>query len=76
MIREVTNITKDIESAAGKSGSAFSIGGMATKIKAAKIAMESGCTMIICNGKKKDILKKARKWLGRWVLGGKMLMYR
>jgi len=59
LIKKVTNITKDIEKAAGKSGSAFSIGGMITKIKAAKIAMESGCNIVICNGGKKDILKKA-----------------
>ncbi|MFH1641382.1 MAG: glutamate 5-kinase [Nanoarchaeota archaeon] len=59
LIKEVKNITKDIENAAGKSGSAFSIGGMATKITAAKIVMDSGCDLIICNGKKKDILSKA-----------------
>ncbi|MFH2028032.1 MAG: glutamate 5-kinase [Nanoarchaeota archaeon] len=61
LIRIVENITKDIENAAGKSGSMFSIGGMITKIKAAKIAMDSGCNIIICNGKKKDILEKALK---------------
>lgn len=59
LIRRVTNITKDIEKAAGKSGSLFAIGGMATKIKAAKMVMDSGCDMVICNGKKKDILAKA-----------------
>jgi glutamate 5-kinase len=32
---------------------------MITKIKAAKIALDSGCKMVICNGKKKDILNKA-----------------
>jgi len=58
LIRKVTNITKEIEKAAGKSGSSFAIGGMITKIKAAKIAMDSGCNMIICNGKKNGILKK------------------
>lgn len=61
LIREVTNITRDIEKAAGKSGSLFAIGGMVTKIKAAKIVMESGYNMIICNGKKHDILSKAIK---------------
>ena len=59
LIRNVNSITKDIEKAAGKSGSAFAIGGMITKIKAAKIAMDSGCDVVICNGKKKDILEKA-----------------
>tara|TARA_Y100000310_G_scaffold344457_1_gene457323 strand:- start:1682 stop:2725 length:1044 start_codon:yes stop_codon:yes gene_type:complete len=59
LIRNVTKITKEIEKAAGKSGSAFAIGGMLTKIKAAKIAMDSGFHMIIANGKKKDIIKQA-----------------
>ena len=59
LIKKVGSITKDIEKAAGKSGSVFSIGGMITKIKAAKIAMDSGCNMIICNGKKVNILEKA-----------------
>jgi len=59
LIKKVTNITKDIEKAAGKSGSAFSIGGMKTKIAAAKMIMDSGCDMVICNGKKKNVLKKA-----------------
>jgi len=59
LIRNVSNVTKDIERAAGKSGSAFAIGGMVTKIKAAKIAMDSGCNVVICNGKKKNVLAKA-----------------
>jgi glutamate 5-kinase len=59
LIRLVTGITKDIEKAAGKSGSAFAVGGMVTKIKAARIALDAGCNMLICNGKKKDIIAKA-----------------
>ncbi len=61
LIKVVRDITKEIEKAAGKSGSLFAIGGMITKIKAAKIAMDSGCDMIICNGRKNDILNKALK---------------
>ncbi|HZX44743.1 MAG TPA: glutamate 5-kinase [Candidatus Nanoarchaeia archaeon] len=59
LIRRVESITKDIENMAGKAGSAFSVGGMESKVKAAKIVMDFGCDMIICNGKKKDILQKA-----------------
>jgi len=59
LIREVSSITKEIERAAGKSGSMFAVGGMVTKIKAAKIALDSGCDMIICNGRKKGVLSKA-----------------
>jgi|TARA_B100001971_G_C18170025_1_gene526537 glutamate 5-kinase len=59
LIRNVTKITKEIEKAAGKSGSAFAIGGMLTKIKAAKIAMQSGFEMVIANGTKKEAIKNA-----------------
>jgi len=59
LIRKVSKITKEIERAAGKSGSLFAIGGMVTKIKAAKMAMDSGCDIVICNGRKKGVLGKA-----------------
>ena len=55
----MNKVTKAIEQAAGKSGSAFAIGGMVTKIKAAKIVMDAGCNMIIANGNKKDIILNA-----------------
>lgn len=61
LIKKVGKITKGIEKTACKSGSTFAIGGMITKIKAAKLVMSKGCSMIICNGKKKNILKKAIK---------------
>ncbi|MBI2138950.1 glutamate 5-kinase [Candidatus Woesearchaeota archaeon] len=59
LIPRVEAITRDIELAAGKSGSQFSVGGMISKIKAAKIAMDSGVAMVICNGRKENILEKA-----------------
>jgi len=59
LVRIVSKITKEIEQAAGGSGSKFSVGGMETKIKAAKLCMEYGCDMIICNGKKDNVLHKA-----------------
>ncbi len=59
LIRRIDKITKEIERAAGKTGSLFAIGGMVTKIKAAKMAMDFGCDVVICNGKKKDVLAKA-----------------
>ncbi len=46
----ITNITPEIEQAAGGAASAFSRGGMATKIEAAKIAMNAGCAMVIARG--------------------------
>jgi glutamate 5-kinase len=50
LIPVVTEITENIEQAAGGAGTALGTGGMATKINAAKIACEAGIDMIIMNG--------------------------
>lgn len=57
-VKVVKEITKDIEKMAGKKGSSFAVGGMKTKINAAKITMESGCDMVICNGREKDTISR------------------
>jgi glutamate 5-kinase len=49
-IPEVHRITAEIEAMAGGVGSAVASGGMRTKIEAAKIALASGCHMIIGKG--------------------------
>jgi glutamate 5-kinase len=57
LIPEVHKITSEIESLAG-SKSARGRGGMATKIQAAGIAMESGGMAIIANGTKAGVLRR------------------
>nr|CAG4635620.1 EOG090X0ACU [Artemia franciscana] len=47
----IKEITPEIEQGAGTSGSDYGTGGMITKILAAKIATESACHMIICDGR-------------------------
>ncbi|MGE0768952.1 MAG: glutamate 5-kinase [Hyphomicrobiaceae bacterium] len=47
----VTAVTADIEAMAGDAGSELSKGGMVTKVAAARIAMGSGCHMVIASGK-------------------------
>ena len=47
----VTTITPEIEAMAGDAGSELSKGGMVTKVAAARIAIGSGCHMIITTGK-------------------------
>ena len=47
----VTAITPEIEAMAGDAGSELSKGGMVTKVAAARIAIGSGCHMIITSGK-------------------------
>lgn len=56
LINVVEKITPDIEALAGGEGSKFGSGGMATKISAAKIAVNAGIAMIIANGSRPGIL--------------------
>ncbi len=51
LIPTVDEVTKDIENIAGNRKNERSTGGMRTKINAAKIAMQSGCNMVIANGR-------------------------
>ncbi len=46
----VKEITPEIEALAGGKGSALGTGGMATKLRAAKLVTEAGCDMVIANG--------------------------
>ena len=60
-IEEVTKITDDIKNLALKSKSKQGIGGMASKIEAARICIDSGIHCIVANGTKKEVLIKAVK---------------
>lgn len=53
----ITEITPEIESQAGDAGSGLSKGGMKTKIMAAKLATEAGCSMLITLGTPDNPLK-------------------
>ncbi len=56
LIPTVDEVTKDIENIAGNRKNERSTGGMRTKINAAKIAMQSGCNMIIANGRTENVI--------------------
>jgi glutamate 5-kinase len=56
LIPQVDTITDDILALAGGAGSDLGSGGMATKLRAAKIAMDAGIDMIITNGENPEIL--------------------
>ena len=56
-ISNVKKINKLIENMASSKSSEFGSGGMTTKIWAAKICMNSGCSTIITNGSKNNSLK-------------------
>ena len=56
LIHEVSEINGKILSLAGGSGSGLGTGGMVTKLRAAQIATEAGCEMVIANGWNPDLL--------------------
>lgn len=56
IVKEVFRFTKKIEALKGNS-SALGLGGISTKIAAAKIATSAGITTIIANGRKKNIVQ-------------------
>ncbi len=58
LIEKIEKITEKIESIADDTHSEIAVGGMKTKIKAAKIAMAAGCNMIITNGNIKYSISK------------------
>ncbi len=57
LISEVEHIDDDIERLADRAG-AMGIGGMVTKIEAAKLATASGVTVIIADGREPDIIPR------------------
>ena len=52
LITEVATITPEIEAMAGAARTEHGSGGMATKVAAARIAVEAGCATLIANGTK------------------------
>jgi len=60
LIGEIKEISREIEAMAGPAHSKISSGGMITKIEAAKISMNAGCHMIICDGRLNNPLLKLK----------------
>lgn len=56
LIREITEITKELEECCGGAGSNLGTGGMITKLAAAKTSTESGVNMILANGENPRII--------------------
>ena len=55
-ISAIENIDESVEKLAGGTKSETAVGGMASKIQAAKIAVRSGIPLVIALGKKKNVL--------------------
>jgi len=56
LISVVEEVTPAIEALAGGAGSSLGTGGMATKLRAAKMVTAAGCDMIIANGENPNYL--------------------
>ena len=56
LLHQVETLTPEILEMAGGAGSWRGTGGMATKLSAARIAMDAGCDMVITNGARMEDL--------------------
>ena len=56
LIPVVESIGPEIEALADGAGSDLGTGGMATKVKAAKMVTDAGCDMVITNGARPELL--------------------
>ena len=56
LISVVEEVTPEVEALAGGAGSSLGTGGMATKLRAAKMVTAAGCDMIIANGERPNNL--------------------
>ncbi len=65
----VDHVDKRIMAYAGDTSSSLGTGGMATKLKAAKMVNAYGCHMCIVNGNKNDAILNALKDEGTWFNG-------
>ncbi len=73
LISVVEEVTSDIEALAGDKGSELAVGGMATKLRAAKLVTARGSDMIIANGDRPEVLYEIAegKSVGTRFLGKK-----
>ncbi len=54
----VYEITDKMLHTAGKRGSKLGVGGMKTKLEAARIASNAGCRMVLANGRVKNVIRR------------------
>ena len=52
----IEELTEQVISAAGGSGTTVGSGGMATKVEAAKVLMRAGIPMVVCDGRRDDVI--------------------
>lgn len=72
LVQRVEELTEDLVAAAGGAGSAVGTGGMATKLEAARVLMKAGVPMVVCDGRRKDVVIDAAEGrpVGTYFAGG------
>ena len=72
LLEHVDELTDEVVAAAGGSGSAHGTGGMATKLEAARILMKAGIPMVVCDGRRPDVVLDAfaGEPVGTYFAGG------
>lgn len=56
LIERVERIDRSVMAVAGEAGTAVGSGGMITKIKAARVLMVAGIPMVICHGRRENVI--------------------
>jgi glutamate 5-kinase len=57
-IERVDTVTDEMIAGAGRAGSKVGTGGMATKLKAVRIAAEGGCRVVLAHGREADVVTR------------------
>jgi glutamate 5-kinase len=72
LLEHVDELTEEMLAAAGGAGTDGGSGGMITKLEAAKILMKAGVPMVVCDGRRQDVLVDAYRGLpvGTYFAGG------
>lgn len=72
LLEHVDELTEELLSAAGEAGSGVGSGGMITKLEAAKVLMKAGVPMVVCDGRREDVVVDAvaGKPVGTFFAGG------
>lgn len=61
----VESVTEEMVQSAGRAGSVLGTGGMATKLKAVRIAADAGCRVVLAHGREEDVVPR--------ILGGESI---
>lgn len=73
LVEHVVELTDEVLASAGGPGSAVGSGGMATKLEAARVLMDAGIPLVVCDGRRADVVTDAvgGKPVGTLFAGGK-----